>query len=56
MAAVDGVALPYPARSSSGHRNAIEEMVQEGHIDNEIVAALTQQELMTSKRNLLHRS
>jgi hypothetical protein len=48
MAAVDGMALPYLARDPedtfSGHQNAIEEMVQEGRTDNEIVAALAQQD------------
>jgi len=44
MAAVDGIATPYLARDPedpfSGHQSAIEEMVQEGHTIDEIVAAL----------------
>ena len=58
MAVVDGMALPYPARDPedlSGHQNAIEEMVQEGHTDNEIVAALAQQGLTISERSLQRR-
>jgi hypothetical protein len=58
MAAVDGMALPYTARDRedlfSGHRNTIEEIVQEGYIDNEIIAALTKQ-LITSERSLQRR-
>jgi hypothetical protein len=38
-----------------GHQNAIEEMVQEGHTDNEIVVALAQQGLITSERSLQRR-
>jgi hypothetical protein len=56
MAAVDDMTLPYPARDPkdllSGHQNAIEEMVQEGHTDNEIVAVLAQQGLIISERSL----
>ena len=56
MAAVDGMALRYPARDLedpfSGYQNAFEEMVQEGHTDNEIVAVLTQQGLIISERSL----
>jgi hypothetical protein len=50
------MASPYLARDwedpFSGHRNAIEEM---GYIDNEIVAAFTQQELISSERSLQRR-
>jgi hypothetical protein len=55
MAAVDGMALPYLARDPedlSGHQNATEKMVQEGHTDNEIVAVLAQRGLITSGRSL----
>jgi hypothetical protein len=56
IAAVDGMALSYPVLyledPFSGHQNAIEEMVQEGHTDNEIVAALAQQGLIIFERSL----
>ena len=59
MAAADRLASPRPARDQedpfSGHQNAIEEMVQEGYTDNEIVTALTQQGLITSVRSLKRR-
>jgi hypothetical protein len=53
MAAADRLASTHPARDQedpfSEYQNAIEEMVQEGYTDNEIVAALLQQGLITSK-------
>jgi hypothetical protein len=53
MAGVDGMASPHPARDAedpfSGHQNAIKEMVQEAYTDDEIVAALAQQGLITSE-------
>jgi hypothetical protein len=59
VAAADGMASPHPARDPegpfSGHQNAIKEMVQEGHTDDEIVAALAQQMLITSERSLQRR-
>jgi hypothetical protein len=49
----------HPARDEEGpfswHQNAIEEMVQEGHTNNEIVTALTKQGLITSTRSLKRR-
>jgi len=52
MAAVDATASRHPARDLedpfSGHQSAIKEMVQEGHTNDEIVAALAQQGLITS--------
>lgn len=59
MAAADGMASPHPARDPedpfSRHHNAIKEMVQEGHTDEEIVAALGQEGLITSERSLQRR-
>ena len=56
MAAADCLASPHPASDQedlfSRYQNAIEEMVQEGYTDNEIVAALLQQGLITSERSL----
>jgi len=53
------MASPLPARDLEdpfpGHRNAIEEMVQESYTDDEIVAILAQQGLITSERSLQRR-
>jgi hypothetical protein len=44
-----------PEDSFRASKNAIEEMVQEGHTNNEIVVALAQQGLITSERSLQRR-
>jgi len=59
MATMNSMVSPHPARDPedpfSGYQNVIKEMVQEGHTNDEIVAALAQQGLITSERSLQRR-